>query len=110
MAIFETPVIPDKTTDVIYCFVHFISIAISNCLMVAAIWYINALNFSVIAAFEVPLTLLAQVTLLRSYGTYATGTLQYVGASIVFLVVLIRPLLQIHVLSKDKNRQEMLEE
>ncbi len=105
MLFMEKPIIPDKTFDIIMTFNHVISIAACTLLTVAALKYITAVNISVTCSLEVPLTLLAQVTFLQEYGKEVAGPLQYTGALIVFVTVLMRPFLQVYGNRKIKDKK-----
>ncbi len=88
-----------STRDIILCSVHVISIACCNWLLIAAMKYISAMHCALICSFEVPLTLLAQETFLRSkHVTEVDGGsyLQIVGSIVVFIAVLSRELVQLN--------------
>ncbi len=95
MTIIETPRIPNNMRDNIFCGAHVISIACSNWFWFAAMKNINAVNCALICSFEVPLTLLAQVTFLTRIGVEGTELMQVVGCLIVFIAIFTRPLLQL---------------
>ncbi len=95
MAIFETPAIPNDMQDNIFCSIHVISIACCNWFWFAAMKYINAVNCALICSFDVPLNLVAQVTILAGIGVEGTEPMQVAGCLIVFIAVFSRPLLQL---------------
>ena len=96
MLIFETPVMPSDTEDMIFCIVHLICVVICNWLCIGALTYISAANVALFNAFQVPIQLIAQMTFLAGYVKEGTGLLQVAGAFTVFLVVFSRPLLHIY--------------
>ncbi len=96
MLIFETPVMPTNTNDMIFCIVHLICVVPCNWLCIGALTYISATNVALINAFQVPLQLIAQMTFLAGHVKEGTGFLQVAGAFTVFLVVFTRPLLHIY--------------
>ncbi len=103
MLLVETPMIPNNVFDIMMSLNHVTSMAVSTFLAVASSKYITAINISIALSFDVPLTLLAQITFLRQYGKDIAGPLQYAGAVIVFVAVLAKPLLKVYA---NKKRED----
>ncbi len=94
--ILETPAFPNNTRDIIFCLIHLIAIAAGNLLWSGTTKYISAVNIAILCALEVPANILAQVTFLNEFGKDAQGPLQFIGAAIVFIGILTKPLAEMY--------------
>ena len=106
MLIMESPAFPDNTKDLMFCLCHIASFAACTLLIVGASKYITAVNCVIVCSLEVPLMLLIQTLFLNSFGKEVASSLQIVGAIIVFLAVVSRPLCEIYVFRKRGEEEQ----
>ena len=107
---FEDPLIPDKVSDILFCFGHATS---TSCLMYLEILVFQNLDvnmFVVMASVRLPLAFLTQMTVLRKV-TYIEHLWMFVtGMVIIVISVVIMPIYEYIALTRKKDDNEKKEE
>lgn len=90
--VFENPIIPRRTSDIILCCLYATTSGMVNFLEAAAMKYISPVLYDVVYSINIPLMLVIEHLVLSV--SIDGGLLEILGASIVFIVAFVLPILE----------------